>query len=386
MLSLRESMRIAAKDYGKSRLSQVLEILRLALGPGYLTAKEYYAYLLFDDSRLSFLEKQQFLGTAGQENIKKFLINDRWRILADDKFIFDTLLRSQGFPLAKILATYKYEPNKRACSIPSLNTTDDLTTFLRNEVNYPFFGKPIVGKWGSGCIGVNALDRVTHQMTLANEQTVTIDQFIENLQQFPDGYMFQERMRPHRVIRDICGDRIATVRIVVLIGSLGPQIYRATWKIPTGKNMTDNHSQGRSGNLVAAINIEDGRVGRVVDGMGVDQQHPEHHPDTGKRIQGFTLPCWRELKEICLEAAMVLPGFRLQSWDIAICEEGPVLQEVQDGGFSILQVSPEPGMLDDHLRQYLGSVNRFWQREGYLSMMDQLPRKIYRHCYPKRIS
>ena len=152
MLSLRESMGIAAKEYGKSRLSQILEISRLALGPGYITAREYYHLRLFDDSRLSFLEKRQFLGLSGQEKIKKFLINDRWRILADDKFIFDTLLRSQGFPLAKILATYKYKPNKRACSIPSLDTTDELKSFLRNGVDYPFFGKPIAGKHGSGCI------------------------------------------------------------------------------------------------------------------------------------------------------------------------------------------------------------------------------------------
>ncbi len=383
MLSLRQSMRIAARHYGKSPLSQVLEISRLALGPGYITAREYYHLRLFDDSRLSFLEKQQFLGLSGQEKIKKFLINDRWRILADDKFIFDTLLRSQGFPLAKILATYKYKPNKRACSIPSLNTTDDLTSFLRNGVDYPFFGKPIAGKHGSGCIGVNALDRATHQMTLANEQTVTTDQFIEKLQHYPDGYMFQERMRPHRVIRDVCGDRIAGVRIVVLMESQGPQIHRVTWKIPTGKRMTDNFSQGRSGNLVATINIEDGRVGRVIDGQGADQQHLEHHPDTGKQIQGLTLPCWREVKEICLEAARLLPGFRLQSWDIAICEEGPVLQEVQDGDFTIIQAPSQQGMLDDHLRQYLGSINRFWRREIYLSLLDQIPRRIYRHFYPK---
>jgi hypothetical protein len=34
MLGLRESMGIAEKDYGKSRLSQILEISKLILGPG----------------------------------------------------------------------------------------------------------------------------------------------------------------------------------------------------------------------------------------------------------------------------------------------------------------------------------------------------------------
>jgi len=81
---------------------------------------------------------------------------------------------------------------------------------------------------------------------------------------------------------------------------------------------------------------------------------------------------------------MVLPGFRLQSWDIAICEEGPVLQEVQDGGFNILQISSRQGLLDDDLRQCLRSVNKFWRREIALSTLEQIPRKIYRHLYPVR--
>jgi len=381
-MNLQDCLRVVAKDYGKSRPSQVLEILKLGLGLGRITPSEYYEFGLFEDSRFSILEKQQFLGYAGQENIKKFLINDRWRILADDKFIFATLFQSQGFPLARNLATYKYKPNRRASSISSLNTTDELASFLRNGVDYPFFGKPISANYGSGCIGVNALDRAADQITLANEQIVTIDQFIEMLQQYADGYLFQECMHPHPAIRDVCGDRIATVRIVVLIGSSGPQIHRALWKIPTGRNMTDHFLQGRSGNMIATIDIEDGRIGRVLNGQGVNEQYLERHPDTGKRFQDFALPCWREAMELCLKAAMVLPGFRLQSWDIAICEEGPVLQEVQDGGFNILQISSRQGLLDDHLRQCLRSANKFWRQEIALSTLEQIPRKIYRHLYP----
>ncbi len=384
MKSLRESMRMAAKDYGKSRLSQVMEIFRLALGPGQITAREYYDYCLFDDSRLSFLEKQQFLGHAGQEHIKKFLINDRWRILTDDKFVFDVMLRCRGFPLAKILATYNYLPNRPGYSVPSLNTRTELRSFLSTDGPYPCFGKPIAGQYGSGCVDANAFDRSTRHMTLANGETLTIDHFIENLGQYPDGYMFQERLHPHGVIGEVCGDRIAGVRIAVLIEPRGPQIHRAIWKIPTGKRMTDNFFGGRSGNLAASVNIGDGMVESVITGRGASRRSLEHHPDTGKRIQGLTLPYWPELKEICLEGAKIFPGFRLQSWDIAICEKGPVILEMQDGDYAILQASSRLGLLDDHLRQYLGSINRFWRQEIFLSMLDEIPRKAYRRCYPKQ--
>jgi hypothetical protein len=383
-MSIQDTLRFVAKNHGKSRLSQVLEIVRLSLGHGRLTAKEYYDFRLFDDALYSFEEKQQFLGHAGQEHVKKFLINDRWRILADDKFIFDTLFRSQGFPLAKILATYRYQPNKRACTIPSLNTADELISFLDSDAEYPFFGKPINENFGLGCVGVTALDRAEGRLTLADGQTIAIDQYIEDLQKYANGYMFQERMRPHPVVLEAFGDRVATVRVVVLVRSRGAQILRACCYVPAGNNMTNHYFYGRTGNLLAAIDRESGRIERVILSPGADEQYIEHHPDTGMKIQGLTLPCWHELREICMEAAMILPGFRLQSWDIALCEQGPVLQEVQDGDYRSPQMTSRQGLLDDQLRQYIGSINKYWRREIALSTLDQMPRRIYRRLYPAR--
>lgn len=383
MLSLRESLRITAKDHGKSRLSQLVEISRLALGPGQISAREYYDFRLFDDAQFTFKEKRQFVGHAGQERIKNILIDDTWRVLADDKFLFSTLLESQGFPVAKILATYNYAPNRRAHAIRSLNTTEDLTSFLTNGVAYPLFGKPIAANYGSGCFGVNALDRVTHHVTLANGETVTIEQFVAKLQAYLDGYMFQERLRPHRATREIFGNRLATARVVVLLAPRGAGILRACCYIPTGTNMTNHFHSGRTGNLLAGINLADGRIERVIKRPGLHEEYLEHHPDTGKRIEGFTLPCWQELKHVCTQAATLLPGFGVQSWDIAICDDGPVLQEVQGGDFRSPQMTSRQGLLDDDLRRHLGSINRHWRQELYLSMLDQLSRQIYRYFCPK---
>lgn len=383
-MSVQDSLRSVAKTHGKSQFSQILEILRLGLGPGHITAQEYFDFRLFDDAEFSFAQKRQFVGHAGQEQIKRILIDTKSRMLSDDKFIFATLFRTQGFPLAKILATYKYEPNRRACSIASLNSPDELRAFLVDEAEYPFFGKPITTNYGSGCIGVTDLDRASQKLTLANEQVISVDEFIERLEEYPDGYMLQERMRPHPVLRDAFGDRVSTLRVVVLVGDRGAQILRACCYVPAGKNMTNHYFYGRTGNLLAAINLDDGRIEQVIERPGVDQRHVEHHPDTGKRIQGLVLPCWPELKQVCAEAAMVLPGFRLQSWDISICEDGPVLQEVQGGDFRSPQMTSRQGLLDDQFCQYLGTVNRRWRQEITLSMLDQMPRKIYRRFYPAR--
>ena len=260
MPSLRESMRIAARDFDKSRWSQLVEVLRLALGPGHLTAREYYYYRLFDDARFSFADKQRFIGRTSQEQIKKLVIDSRWRTLADDKYIFATIMQSQRLPTPRILATYNYKPNIRAGAIPSFHTAGDLKSFLGNGIEYPLFAKPVAGSYGSGCIAIAGLNPKTEQFSLASGEELPIDQFIETLRRFPDGYLFQERLRPHPVIEEVCGDRLNTVRLVVLLDARGARIVRACCKIPTGKNMTNYWYHGGSGNLGAAVAIDDGRL------------------------------------------------------------------------------------------------------------------------------
>lgn len=384
MSSLRESMRIAARDFDKSRWSQLVEVLRLALGPGHLTAREYYYYRLFDDARFSFADKQKFIGRTSQEQIKKLVIDSRWKTLADDKYIFATIMQSQRLPTPRILATYNYKPNIRAGVIPSFHTADDLKSFLRNGVEYPLFAKPVAGSYGSGCIAIEGVNPKTDQFSLANGEELPIDQFMAILHLFPDGYLLQERLRPHPVIEEVCGNRLKTVRMVVLLDSCGARIVRACCKIPAGKNMTNNWSHGQSGNLGAAVAIEDGRLERVYRGVGVDQTTCDRHPDTGKQIQGFILPCWQDAKDLCMEAATLFPGFRLQSWDIAICDKGPVLQEMQGGDFESPQMAPQRGMLDNDFRRFLASINKHWRREIDLSILDQIPRQVYRRRYAKQ--
>ncbi len=384
MTSLSRSMRVAAADYGKSRFSQVSEILRLAFAPGHITAREYYNFCLFDDSHLTFSDKQKFIGYASQEQIKKILINTRWKILADDKFMFAMLFRSHGFPQAKILATYNYTPNLRDCPVPSLSTTVQLKSFLENGVQYPVFGKPVAESYGSGCIRINGFEIPTRRLILAGGQSIAVDQFSDWVRQFPDGYMFQEIVHHHQAIRDVCGDPVASVRVVVLLGRQGPQILRAVWKVPTGENVSDNFRHGRSGNLLGAIDIEAGTVGRIVKGLGVDQEVLECHPDTGKQMRGLQLPYWADLKQLCMRAAIMFPGFRLQSWDIAICDDGPILLEMQGGDFDLLQVPCQQGMLDDSLRQLLEAQSMSWRREIILSYLAGVPRRIYRQRRPIR--
>jgi Sugar-transfer associated ATP-grasp len=97
-----------------------------------------------------------------------------------------------------------------------------------------------------------------------------------------------------------------------------------------------------------------GTVTRVIQGTGPDQVEVTRHPDTDQPLIGATLPDWAALTELCLRAARAFPGLRMQAWDIALTERGPVLVEVNIGGdFNLPQLAHASGLMDERFRAFV---------------------------------
>jgi Sugar-transfer associated ATP-grasp len=159
---------------------------------------------------------------------------------------------------------------------------------------------------------------------------------------------------PHPAIREICGDTLSTIRMIVFLSDDGPRLLRAIWKIPQGLNVTDNFSHGTSGNLLGQIDLKSGRVLKAIAGIGASRSLAKVHPDTGRCIIGVILPDWQNAVKICLNTAMALPGLRLQSWDVAMCPDGPLLLEVNaTGDLDLVQYAYRAGFFDTELRRAL---------------------------------
>jgi len=127
-----------------------------------------------------------------------------------------------------------------------------------------------------------------------------------------------------------------------------PEILIACAKIPVGSSISDNFSNGSTGNLLAAVDLASGTLstayGSRKRGWPV-LTSKETHPDTGGLIRGFNLPYWDEVKQVALRAQKSLPGFRSIGWDIAITDEGPLLVEANAGyGIASLQIAHQRGL------------------------------------------
>jgi hypothetical protein len=92
----------------------------------------------------------------------------------------------------------------------------------------------------------------------------------------------------------------------------------------------------------------------VIQGTGADQAELERHPDTEQPLIGAILPEWAPLTALCLKAARALPGLRMQAWDVALTERGPVLVEVNIGGdFNLPQLAHGSGLMDERFRAFV---------------------------------
>ena len=349
--SLGYSLHTAMTRHGKSPWSQAREIWRLRYGPGKLRPDEYYYYGLYDDRRFTFAEKARFLGRSIQDRIIRQCNAGEWWFIAHDKLVCYGLLAGLGLPVPATRALY--HGAGRFAAVPAFADAEALAAHLRTGMGYPFFGKPVAGIRSIGVAAVERYDAGGDALVFMGGRTLALDGFVRELEPYRErGYLLQEMLRPHPELAALCGARLSTVRLIVLLERGEPTVLHALWKIPVGANPADNF--WRPGNLLAGLDAADGRVTRVIQGTGADQLELDRHPDTEQPLLGAILPEWSALTGLCLEAARAFPGLRMQAWDIALTERGPVLVEVNIGGdFNLPQLAHAKGLMDERFRAFL---------------------------------
>jgi hypothetical protein len=118
--------------------------------------------------------------------------------------------------------------------------------------------------------------------------------------------------------------------------------------------MIDSFAHGRSGNLVASIDMRDGRVRRVVAGTGFDMRDIERHPDTAHPFSDLRLPDWDKVVGLCLSAGAAMSGIAIQGWDLALSDRGPLIMEVNSrSDLDLLQIAEGRGLVDAAWRHFM---------------------------------
>ena len=362
-LDVATALRRIAAERGASHLDLVRDYVGLAFGPGRLSFGEYVAMRLFED--LPSAEKRRFVGAGAWLKILADVNYRRdWWGLVAHKIASTAFLSAYGFPTIPVLAIYRAEAAPGQAS--RLSGEAELRAFLADPRNYPLFGKPVEGFQSLGSASLEGYDPASRSLRCTTGQTVRLDAFLADVAaHYGSGYLFQKRVAPHPEVRALCGDRLATVRVLTLRSEGTPKLFRACWKIPAGRNAADNF--WRPGNLLARIDLVDGRVVRALRGTGMDLEVLSRHPDSGTPLAGLSVPDWPAIATLAVEGARLLKDVPLLGWDIAPTETGPVIVEVNETPDCLLpQLADRRGLLDAEFLSFMAEQKRraaAWKRE-----------------------
>lgn len=348
----RSAVEIAVRAGGTNTVIALLQIVRARLlhgiGPRY--------YSLFTLYRVPAGKWREYILDSESNPIIRDINPPEARRLATDKVRFHDRLSAAGLPVVPILGVIAAED--AATSAEERRPPLDKATFVESVagVHQQLFFKPVAGSHGDG-----AFLAVKHgdAWLFANDRGTAGDLFEHCARRAAVGgaWIVQPVMTPHTELRAaVSPHALATVRVVTVRDSGCVVAIIAVLKIPVGANLVDNFAEGRRGNIVSPIDLDNGMLGPAVTSRSRDWPdiyEIERHPDTNRDIAGLVLPYWSELLRIVKQAHLALPEAITLGWDVAITDRGPVIVEANAGyDVNLLQVAHRRG-----LRQHLSRVH-----------------------------
>lgn len=334
-----------------SPLKIMRDYVGLAFGPGKISFMDYVRLRLFDPEFWAGEDRRTVAG-AQRSAAFYYYINYRhdWWGLLENKIAADSYLAAYGLPTIPLVAIYHADLKNGGAKVAS--DERQLRAILTDEENYPLFGKPTEDQQSLGSVGL--LRYLPQEQSLETHNgRVTLDSYIDELRtHYAKGYLFQKLTLPHAAIRAVCGERLATVRIVTIVNEAGPKVFRACWKIPAAGNVADNY--WRPGNLLARLDVTAGKVLRVLSGSGLDLQQLDRHPDSGAALIGFQIPHWQRAVDTVIEAARLMHHVPLIGWDVAVLDEGPAIVEMNERpDFMLPQLADSRGIMEPELTELM---------------------------------
>ena len=151
-------------------------------------------------------------------------------------------------------------------------------------------------------------------------------------EEYYDYYMAQERphlleelIEQHPKVAAIYPNAVNTVRVVTILKDDVVHIVSACVRIGNHGNTVDNFN---SGGMTAPV---DEKTGTIID-YPIDKTKVLYktHPVTGTPVKDFVFPMWDEVREMCTEAAKVVPQVAYVGWDVCFMPDRPALIEGND--------------------------------------------------------
>jgi len=335
---------------GASYKHIVCDLARMRFRKATLDREDYFHFRLYKRLRFEPEALDWYVGQSKMHMVSAAL-NDRTQVTAGwDKIVFDRIMRSAGLPVAP-LKRYFVPMRHGSGTRTDLSTIEELVAFLRDPKNYPLFMKAACSQAGLHTLKFDQYRPANDMLLAANGEHLTVDEFVEQkirkhvrFYEPGNGWLIQEAMKQHSALTDYSGtDTVSCIRLMVLLRNGKPSLAGSFLKIASPGEMTDHFRQGTSMNRSAAIDENSGKLSAIVESLWPEQAQASRH------VPDFKIPFWNEALDVAFAGSRLFPGMRLQHWDIAITESGPVPLEVNDLGGTVFYQVLGQGLLEGEI-------------------------------------
>lgn len=175
---------------------------------------------------------------------------------------------------------------------------DEFITFLNPEKEY--IVKPIEGSLG---VGIYKIDGKDASVELYNKLC-------------QDHYLIEELLENETTLKEFHPFSLNTIRVVTLNNG---EIVGTFVRFGNNGNVVDN---AHAGGIFARINPQTG----IVDTDGIDTSGHlyEYHPYSHKKIRGFVIPRWDEIRHTLAKMHTLVPDAPIVGWDVCITKSGQI--------------------------------------------------------------
>jgi hypothetical protein len=262
--------------------------------------------------------------------LQKAVNPESWSPLLKDKGLFYRYLMAVGLPMPQLYAIFFQKVPGWSPDGAILADRDDWQHLFESILPPEFVIKPCRGAFGAA---VKIFKRTPYGFEDATGNKLDaagIYGLMRSDSRF-DSFVIQQRLRNHPEINRLNpSEFLQTVRVTTFIDRKGNcHIIFAFFKLIRNQNITDNFHDGLSGNMLASVCVDRGRLEPAVvatlDGRGATYFHK--HPQNGLEFEKFEIPFWSDITTLAQKAATRFLPLRTIGWDIAISPEGPKIVE-----------------------------------------------------------
>lgn len=253
---------------------------------------------------------RNFLNDACKYKVTLWTNKNVWPVL-HDKLYFDSFMRGKlpTIPVLFFISNGTFN---------AVQEGYNKAVFIEKvKEGQSFVIKPIQGGMGNGLYFIrNGNDHLTVN---GKEMELT---GLESMLGELDYHACYPFVNQHPVLQEIYDKTVNTLRVTSYINNEGkPKIFGAVLRVGTIKTIpVDNFGQGGIALLI------DQKKGIVIKAISRDdrgeQQVIDHHPDSHKKLSGFSIPFWHDIQKTIIDFHITYPSFDFVGWDVLIGEQG----------------------------------------------------------------